>query len=265
MFNPFIKTSLLKASKIATSKFGKVTSTTKGNDNNQVLTEADIQIGKFLIAKINEKFPDHNIIDEEAGVINNKSSFTWVIDPIDGTSNFASGVPTYGIMLGLLKEYVPIASGVILPEFKDLYVCEKGEGTKKNNKNINVTNEKDLLSTLVAYTIDSHREKPATTKKECEDLAKIILEIRNLRASGSIYDGILVAEGKYGGYLNKTSKIWDNVALHVMIEEAGGLYTDFEGNKISYKNCLSDIEKNYTFCAASPTLHSQLQQIINNS
>src|SRR5690242_9892420 len=80
--------------------FGNVTGSTKGDDNNQVLTETDVAIGKFLIEKIKQTYPDYNIIDEETGVVDNHSNFTWVIDPIDGTSNFADGVPTYGIMLG---------------------------------------------------------------------------------------------------------------------------------------------------------------------
>ena len=64
--------------------------------------------GQYIISKIKEVYLDHNIIDEEAGVIDNKSEYTWIIDPIDGTSNFASGVPLYGIMIGLLEEATPI-------------------------------------------------------------------------------------------------------------------------------------------------------------
>src|SRR5438105_2458127 len=102
----FIEKNLQEASEIANKSFGKVTGTIKGEDANQVLTETDLAIGKLLIEKIKRIYPTYNIIDEEAGVIDNHSEYTWVIDPIDGTSNFASGSPLYGIMIGLLQNDV---------------------------------------------------------------------------------------------------------------------------------------------------------------
>lgn len=98
----FIEEVLKPVSRIANRNFGEVEATTKPEDNNQVLTKTDIEIGNFLISKVKKTFPNHNIIDEEAGIIDNNSEYTWVIDPIDGTSNFANGVPAYGIMIGLL-------------------------------------------------------------------------------------------------------------------------------------------------------------------
>lgn len=111
----FISQTLISASKIANDNFGKVSETTKQGDNNQVLTETDLAIGKYIVQKIQTSFPDFNIIDEEAGVIDKKGRFTWVVDPIDGTSNFAAGLPTYGVMIGLLDGAIPIAGGIALP------------------------------------------------------------------------------------------------------------------------------------------------------
>jgi myo-inositol-1(or 4)-monophosphatase len=261
-FQSFITDSLTEASSIAKEKFGSVSSSTKPEDNNQVLTEADIAIGEHLVGKVRDACPDYNIIDEEAGVIDKNSEFTWVIDPIDGTSNFASGIPTYGIIMGLLKGAVPIAGGVALPYFNEIYVAEKTTGAFCNGERIYVTREENLLSTLVAYTIDGHQEEPSITRDECKLIAEIVLEIRNLRASGSVFDGVMVAKGKYGGYLNRTSKIWDNVGQQILIEEAGGIYTDFFGKPIDYSNPLARIKDNYTFCTASPILHKKLQEIV---
>src|SRR6266404_8064062 len=101
-YQTFITTVLQEASKIANEKFGNVTAIIKGGDSNQVLTEADIAIGAHIITKIKKEYPDYNIIDEEAGGLDNKSEFTWVVDPIDGTSNFAHGVGMFRIMIGLL-------------------------------------------------------------------------------------------------------------------------------------------------------------------
>ena len=262
-YKDFIVGVLDEVSDIARSSFGKVLGTTKQEDNNQVLTETDIEIGNVIVNAIQAKYPEHNIIDEEAGVIDNSSKYTWVVDPIDGTSNFANGVPTYGIMVGLLEDATPIAGGVALPSFNQIYVATKGGGAFCNSSSIHVTAEQELLKTLVAYGIDGHQEKPQITIDETVLLAKIILGIRNLRSSNSAFDFMLVADGRYGGYLNRTSKIWDNVAPQIIIEEAGGIFTDFFGKSIDYTNPLSKVSENFTMCTAPPVLHKRLQQIVS--
>ena len=263
-YKDFIINSLNKASGVAKKSFGKVTSTSKEGDNNQVLTETDLEIGELLIKNIQSNFPKYNIIDEEIGVIDNKSNFTWVIDPIDGTSNFASETPLYGIMLGLLKDGVPIAGGIALPNFSEIYVAEKGHGAYCNSKKICVTKESVLKKTLVAYGIDGYQKNPGFTKNECILLAEIILNIRNLRTSNSVFDVAMVAKGSYGAFLSRTSKVWDNVAQHIVIEEAGGIYSDFFGNNIDYSNILSRPQDNFSILASSPKLHKQLSMIIKS-
>mgnify|MGYP001562877999 CR=1 FL=1 len=261
----FIESALKEVADIANRNFGRVSGITKGDDNNQVLTQTDLEIGKYLIEEIRSAYPKHNIIDEEAGVIDRNSVLTWVIDPIDGTSNFAEGIPTYGTIIGLLKDDKPIAGGVNLPFFNEIIIAEKGKGSYCNKERINVTKETSLLSTLVAYAVDGHQENPEFTREEFRKLAEITLGIRNLRASGSVFDAIMVAKGKYGGYLNQTSKIWDNVGQQIVIEEAGGIYTDFFGKPMDYSNPLSKAEENFSWCTASPILHKQLQGIIHRN
>ncbi len=264
-YTDFISHTLKEAAKIANDNFGKVSSiATKAGDNNQVLTETDLAVGKLIVQKIQELFPDYNIIDEEAGVIDKKSKYTWVVDPIDGTSNFANGLPTYGIMIGLLEEDQAIVGGIVLPAFDQLYVAQKGAGAFCNGQKIRVTSETKLLSSLVAYGIDGHQEEPQKTIKEAEILAKIILNIRNLRTTNSAYDMAQVPAGRYGAFLNQTTKIWDNVALQPIVEEAGGVVTDFWGKQMDYSNPLTRAQENYTICAAAPELHKELQKIIHS-
>jgi myo-inositol-1(or 4)-monophosphatase len=263
-FKDFILEVLGEASKIAVRSFGTVSGTTKPEDNNQVLTETDIEIGNQIVAAIKQKYPEYNVIDEEAGVIDNGSAYTWVVDPIDGTSNFANGIPAYGVMIGLLEDSTPIAGGVALPSFGQIYVAAKGSGAFCNGKQIHVTSESNLLKTLVAYGIDGHQENPKITEDETAVLSKVILGIRNLRSTNSAYDFMLVADGRYGAFLNRTSKIWDNVAPQIIIEEAGGIFTDFFGKPIDYTNPLSKVNENFTMCAAPRELHRQLQQIIHS-
>src|SRR3989344_2413941 len=123
-YTDFIEDVLKEASEIARKNFGKVKGRIKPDDNNQVLTDTDIEIGRFIIEQISREFPEHSIIDEEAGVIDKGSEFTWVVDPIDGTANFAVGVPTYGIMIGLLKNGTSIAGGLSLPPFDEIIIAE---------------------------------------------------------------------------------------------------------------------------------------------
>ena len=168
-------------------------------------------------------------------------------------------------MIGLLENSLPITGGISLPYFSEIYFAERHKGSYCNNKRIFVTNENRIINTLIAYGIDGHQDNPEITKNECAILANIILRIRNLRSSNSAFDACMVAEGKYGGFLNNTSKIWDNVAQQIIIEESGGIYTDFYGHSIDYSNPLEKSKNNFTWCAGSPTIHKKLQNIIKLS
>lgn len=261
-YSSFLEITLKKASDIALTYFGKVNPITKPGDNNQVLTEADLAIGEYIVKRIGESFPEHNIIDEEAGAINNNSEFTWVIDPIEATSNFASGSEDYGIMIGLLNKDQPVVGGIILPSKDVLYYAEKGKGATKNGSQINVTQSQNLNDCLVSFSLDGHRDNPDRTKRECKLMSDVILSARNIRNTNcEAVDTMYVAEGIYGGRINMTSKIWDNVAPQIIVEEAGGLWTELFGNKPDYSNPLNKINKNYTMCVANPTIHKQLQKI----
>jgi len=262
-YTAFIEQELAKAAETANSFFGKVSGIVKTGDNNQVLTEADIAIGKQLVAAVQATYPDHNVIDEEAGGIDKQSRFTWVIDPIEATSNFAVGLPQYGIMIGLLEGAMPIAGGIIAPAYNKLYLAEKGKGATCNGTPMHVTNETDLMNVLVSYGIDGHQENPDRTIDECRVMADIILGCRNMRNTGcEALDPMYVAEGRYGGRINTTSKIWDNVAPQIITEEAGALWTSTNGEPLDYSNPLSKMDQNFAFCVASPELHKQLQAII---
>lgn len=263
----FIKNALENSSEIAKNYFGNISVETKSGDNNQVLTEADISIGKYIVAEIQKEFPTHNVIDEEAGVIDRNSVYTWVVDPIDGTSNFAAGLPTYGIMIGLLKRdeagtELPIAGGIALPAFNEIYLGGHETLATKNNQPITVSSESETKNILLAYGIDGHQEDPERTKKEAQTLGKIVLAIRNLRTTNSAYDMAHTCDGSYGMYLNQTTKIWDNVAMQAVIEAAGGICTDFYGQPLDYSAPLTKMNTNYTICAGAPSLHSQIQAII---
>jgi myo-inositol-1(or 4)-monophosphatase len=179
-YTAFITKMLERASVIALKNFGHVTSSIKPTDRNQVLTATDLAIGKLLVANIQQAYPDHNIIDEESGVVDRQSEYTWTIDPIDGTMNYAVGTPLYGIMIGLLKNNIPVAGGVCLPPFQAVYTAEKGYSAWRNNTKISVSKEERLENVLVAYGIDGHPENPSFTKNEIEITHRLVLNCRNI-------------------------------------------------------------------------------------
>lgn len=262
-FQAFLTKTLENAAQIARDRFGRVSSTIKGGNNKQVVTEADTEIGSMIIAAIQQTYPSHNIIDEEAGIVDRQSPYTWVIDPIDGTSNFAQGSPLYGCMLGLLKDHEPLAGGFALPAFHEIYSAEKGKGACCNQQRVLMQNDQGLRSALVAYGIEGYPEDPDKTRKECQLMAEIALSCRGTQTSSSVFDAAMLAKGVYGGFLYRACKIWDNVAQQIVLEEAGALYTDFWGQPIDYRHPLTKAAKNFSFCAAPPPLHHQLQQIIS--
>jgi myo-inositol-1(or 4)-monophosphatase len=257
----FIVDALRQASAVARRQFGRVEGTVKADDRNQVLTEADLEIAALLARAIDARFPGHNRIDEELGGVDRGSEQTWVVDPIDGTSNFAVGIPLYGVMIGLLDGDRPHACGIALPAFDAIYYAERGAGAWCDERRLRVQ-ERDLGDALVAYAIDGHPEDVARTRDECQTLAEIAVRVRNVRSSNCVYDAVMLAEGRYAGWIVRTSRIWDNVAPQVLIEEAGGRFTRFDGNRVRYDRPLSRVAENFTICAAPPGVHAALQAIL---
>lgn len=262
-YENFIKSLLRSASKIALQKFGKVKGVIKAADPTQILTEADLAISRLVVGKIRKFYSNHNIIDEETGVINNHAEYTWVIDPLDGTSNFAVGIPFYGIMIGLLYKNQPIVGGVSLPFSDEIFYAERGRGAYSNGQQLKVTKKTQLLNSLMACQIGGVSNNYRLTKADNKILGQVILCAGHVRTTGSVYDFMLLAQGRFGGVIGNISKIWDNVAQQVIVEEAGGVYTDLYGKKMDYSNPLKKVKENYTVCAASPALHKILQQIIH--
>lgn len=259
----FLREELAAAATIALGYFGKVSAVVKGGDSNQVLTEADIAIGAKLVEAVRSTYPSHNVIDEEAGVIDNGSRYTWVIDPIEATSNFAAGIPEYGIMMGLLEDALPVAGGIVVPEHRRFYSAERGRGATVNGRSITVTEARDLNDVLVSFGFDGNRTDPVCTVRECRILAEIALICRGTVNSGcEAVDPMLVAEGRLGGRVNMASKIWDNIAPHIIAEEAGAVWSAADGTPIDYSHPTERTAENYTFCVAPPALHRQLTGIV---
>ena len=202
------------------------------------------------------------MLGEETGFQNNNSEFTWVVDPIDGTSNYAAGIPWFGIIICVLKNNIPFMTGCLLPVQNQLYFAEKGKGATLNEQKIKVSKEKKLKNTLLSYSLD-YSDEPGKTERESIVIQNLVKNIRNLRATNCIVDFCYTADGKLGACVNQTTKIWDIAGPALLIEEAGGKVSDINGNSLNLLVNKSNYNRNFEFVAANKSLHSKVIKLIN--
>lgn len=256
----FLESLLEDAGKLAMEFPRGMPSRIKEGDANQVVTAADIVIGAQLKRRILERFPDDSVIDEESDIVRGNSLVTWVIDPIDGTSNFAAGSPLFGVMVGILEHGTPVAGGVALPALCETYVAAAGQGAHWNGSRLEIK-AGDLTGQLVAYGIDFH---PSEIMLDCQTLAGIASRCRGIRMSNSVFDCMMVARGAYGGFMHRRNRIWDCVAPQIIIEEAGGVFSGMDGGTLDYKNPLTKTAQIYSILACDPSSHKAITDIVRD-
>lgn len=227
-----------------------------------IVTEADLESEKIIIALIRERFPSHNIIAEESGLINNNSEYTWIVDPLDGTSNFAAGIPWFGVLISVLKNNIPFMGGAYLPVQDQLYFAEAGKGVFRNGEPLPLIKDKPLKESLFAFCVD-YTEDTAFLNRGMEIFKFIVKNSRNIRSTNCLIDFIYVAEGKFGGVLNLYTKVWDISGLGLIISEAGGIMMMVDGNAVQYNVSEDLIEENFPVIAGSLQVVETLKKVIN--
>jgi myo-inositol-1(or 4)-monophosphatase len=241
--------------------FNSPIETQQKESQSSIVTEADIGSEKIIITLIKEGFPAHNIISEESGFTNNNSEYTWIIDPLDGTSNFASGIPWFGVLISLLKNNTPIMGGAYLPVQDFLYFAEVGKGVFRNGEPLPLLKNKPLKDSLFAFCVD-YTEDTEFLNRGMEIYKYIVKSSRNIRSTNSLIDFIYVAEGKFGGVLNLYTKVWDISGLGLIISEAGGTMKRIDGNDIQYSVCKDLIEENFPVIAGSVQIVESLKKVM---
>jgi myo-inositol-1(or 4)-monophosphatase len=215
-----------------------------------VVTEADLKSESVIINMLADNYPEHNIISEEGGFRNNNSEFTWVVDPLDGTSNFAAGIPWFGVLITLFENNIPVLAGAYLPVSDTLYYAEKGGGAFKNNYPMPEIRDRKLRDSLIAFSVDYSDDEEFLNKGI--SLYKFIIQnSRNIRSTNSLFDFTYIAEGKLGGCVNLYTKVWDISGLGLIIREAGGMMTDIYGNEIIYQIGDDLLTRNFPVIAGS--------------
>jgi myo-inositol-1(or 4)-monophosphatase len=260
-FQTSVTRALYKASEVLMKHFGKITHIKVKESLSSVVSEADLESEKVILELIHKEFPDHNVISEESGYNHKGSPYTWIVDPLDGTSNFVAGLPWFGILITVMKDHLPVAAGAYLPVNKQLYYAEQGNKSRLNGQLIQVTGSQELKDVLVAYSLDFCTDFTDTIA-ETNIIAKLVRNARNVRSTNCLLDLCYTADGRLGAAINQHEKIWDISAPWLIIREAGGLVTDLKGNELKFSLSEKDFGKDYPVVAANPYIHRKIINLI---
>lgn len=256
-----LKLALIEAGKVLIPRFGKAVKAQIKENISSVVTEADLEAEKKILEVLGTASLKANFITEETGFINHGSDYTWVIDPLDGTSNYAAGLPWFGVIIALLHHQNPVLGGMYLPVNGELYLAEEGKGAFLNGTQIRARQTDRLDEQLVAYSFD-FSESPGKTESEMNIMNKLSKQVRNIRSTNSPVDFAYVADAKLGAAMNQTTKIWDIVVPWLMIREAGGRVTNIQGNEIIFHVTEEEVNHNYTILASGKNLHKAILDCI---
>lgn len=199
---------------------------------NNLVTEADHASEKAIIKAIKRDYPNHFILSEEIGEIKTNSDYKWIVDPIDGTINFAHGVPVCCVSIAVEHHGKIIMGAVYNPLMNEYFFAEKGKGATLNGKKISVSKKNEVKSSYLAtgfpYTYLDSKNGPLQV---FERFIRQGIPVRRLGSAA--LDLCWVAAGRFDGFYEHSLQAWDSAAGFLMVEEAGGKITNFKGDNYS--------------------------------
>jgi len=245
-----------EAGKIIRENFGKTHSIEFKTNELNLVTETDKASEKLITDFIRKKYPLHGILAEEGSESNKNSEFKWVVDPLDGTTNFTLGLPIFSVSIGVERNGETIA-GVVYDVNRDIiYSAEKGSGAFANGEKIFVSKNENIGHSMIVtgfpYNI---RENP---DKAFERFVAVCKASRAVRRLGSAaIDFCYVANGVFDGFWEVQLHPWDICAGKLIVEEAGGIVTDFDNKPV---NIFSK-----RILASNGKVHNRMVEVLNNS
>jgi myo-inositol-1(or 4)-monophosphatase len=199
---------------------------------NNLVTEADHAAEKAIIEVIRKTYPDHFILSEETGEMATDSEYKWIVDPIDGTVNFAHGIPICCVSIGLEKAGEMIMGAVYNPLINEFFFAEKGKGATLNGNKISVSKKQGVInSNLVTGFPYTYLDSPNGPLQVFEKLIRQGIPVRRLGSAA--IDLCWVAAGRFDGFYEHKLQAWDSAAGFLIVKEAGGTVTDFAGDPYS--------------------------------
>ncbi len=233
--------------------YGKTTSRIK--EDKSILTEADLKSDILIKQIINSNFPNHSVLSEESGMEDYNSDFLWVIDPLDGSTNFSVQNPFFCVSIGLLHNKHPIIGVVYSPIQDELFHAEVEKGAYLNGNLIEINRKASLDSSFIAFgnaRDQQHRKNIIQIFKNIKIKNNFIRQV-----GAAALELCYVAAGRFGAYIMTGINSWDIVAGALIVNEAHGIITDFKGKEFNFYS--TDI------LAAPSSIHKSLLEIINYS
>ncbi|MBF0357698.1 MAG: inositol monophosphatase [Magnetococcales bacterium] len=222
--------------------------------HNDLVSDADVETEEEIIRQLKGSYPSYKVLAEESGGSLPKRGFCWIIDPIDGTTNFIHGIPHFSISIALAENGKVIGGLVFDPMRNEMFVGENGRGAFLNDYRIRTSKSQSLKDSLIA-TGFPHREK-ADLESYLKTFSSIFKECRGIRRQGSAaLDLAYVAAGRYDGFWESGLSRWDIAAGAIIVSEAGGFITDFKGG--------SGFLNSGEVVAATPAVHTQMMEKIS--
>jgi len=210
-----------------TNRYFKGSFAAERKADNSLVTVADRDAEKYLRATIEEAFPDDAILGEEEGEKPGRSNRRWILDPIDGTYSFVHGVPLYGVLIGLEIDSEAVLGVVNLPALDELIYAARGLGCFWNDVPARVSSIGSLGDALLLATDFGTCERYGFGSA-ADNLQR---QVSERRTWGDAYGHILVATGRADIMLDPITNVWDCAALLPIVEEAGGMFTDWQGKR----------------------------------
>lgn len=255
---------VIEAGGVLLRHFGRVRQIRQKENASSVVCEADLASEARVIRRIRRRFPSAGIIAEESGLTAVGAELTFVIDPLDGTSNFVAGLPWFGAQVGVLREGKPVCAAMFLPVENTLYVAEAGGGVWRNGERLRLQRGAGLKRVLCAFGLDPARDAKVR-RRHAEWLCRLAGAVRNIRTTNSLFDFCYTLEGRLGGCINLNCKIWDIVPILLMLPEAGGDFRSLNGDPIELDLGPRNFGRSYQVLGAAPGLLRPLLRVLRGS
>jgi myo-inositol-1(or 4)-monophosphatase len=259
----FVIDTISDAGELLRDRFGHVLEIRRKENVSSIVTDVDVASETLILQRIRKQYPDHNIVAEESGFENKESDWTWVVDPLDGTSNYAAGIPWYGVMVAVLRGTTPVLGAMCLPHDRALYLAESGLGATRNDLPVRVTEAHQLEQVLLAYSVDASHD-PAQTRRQVQLFGRLLNNVRNVRTTNCLVDFALTIDGRLGGFINHSTRIWDIAAAALVMQEAGGQMINLDGNPLNFSLAPDLCDRTYAVMGANPALLSQLTELLSS-
>lgn len=201
------------------------------------VSAADRRAEKILFEELAKARPGYGFVMEESGrVEGTDQSHTWIIDPLDGTTNFLHGIPVFAISVALEREGQLVAGLVYNPADDDMFVAERGQGAWLNNRRLRVAQRRELADSLIATGVP-HLGKAKEHPRFEQELAAVMTRVGNVRRFGAAsLDLAYTAAGRFDAYWERSLQPWDIAAGIVLVREAGGFVSDLSGGQDMLSN-----------------------------